>query len=135
MIAESKHLINLIEFSAVGLILKVPSGVFYTNQSGGYACEHPEIEGVFYPLPVKPGNAELSALTQHFNGTWGHINETDVEFIDRMLRSNGHSALSVDQTKVDQSYDAWVHIKVKAGCEDLCGFGNCEGVLIWPNSD
>ena len=46
-----KRTIDLSEYNNIGIILKLGSGVFYTNQVAGYAWEHPEIEGAFYPLP------------------------------------------------------------------------------------
>ena len=135
METQSKRVISLLDFDNVGLIVKVPSGVLYTNQVEGYACQHPEVEGVFFPLPVRPGNAELFALTQHFQGTWDHITESDADLVDRVLRGNGHEGLSVDRTKVNQSYEAWVHVRIGADVHGLSGFGNCEAVLTWPNSD
>ena len=132
---QSKRVISLGHFNNVGLIVKVASGVVYTNQAAGYECKHPEVEGVFVPLRVKPGKAELYSLTQHFKGAWNHITQLDAEFINRVLRQNGHVQLSVDQTKLDQSYEAWVHIRVDAGVDGLFGFGSCEAVLTWPNSD
>lgn len=135
MEAQSKRVISLLDFDGVGIIVKSPSGVFYTNQAGGYACEQPEEEGVFFPLPVKPEKAELLALTQHVGGTWGHITESEADLIEKILRQNGHEKLSVNRHKIDQSFEAWVHIRVEAGAEGLLGFGDCDGVLTWPNSD
>jgi hypothetical protein len=135
MDTQPKRVIDLSEYNNVGIILKLGSGVFYTNQVAGYACQHPEIEGAFYPLPTKPGDAELFALTHHFRGTWTHIEQADAEFIEHVLRSNGHNHLSVDRAKLNQSYEAWVHLLVGKGTEGLSGFGDCEAVLIWPNSD
>lgn len=37
--------------SVQGLIVQVPSGVLYMNQTGGTYCGHPELEGVYVPLP------------------------------------------------------------------------------------
>ena len=53
--ATQKRVINVDWYDNVGLILKVQSGVFYTSQVAGYACQHPEVEGVFYPLRVDTG--------------------------------------------------------------------------------
>jgi hypothetical protein len=78
---------------------------------------------------VKPGNAELFSLTQRFKGPWNHIEEADAEFIERVLHSNGHRTLSVDRAKLDQSYEAWVHLLVEKGTEGLSGFGDCVAVL------
>ncbi|HTU50453.1 MAG TPA: DUF6210 family protein [Acidobacteriaceae bacterium] len=133
--ATQKRVIDLSGYDNLGIILKVQSGVFYTSQVAGYACQHPEIEGAFYPLAVKPGKAEVFSLRQRFKGPWNHIDEADAEFIDGVLHKNGHKNLSVDRTKLDDSYEAWVHLAVAAGAEDMSGFGDCEAVLVWPNSD
>ena len=34
----------------IGLIIPAKTGVFFSNQTGGVMCNHPEIEGVFVPL-------------------------------------------------------------------------------------
>jgi len=133
--ATQKRVIDLSGYDNLGIILKVQSGVFYTSQVAGYACQHPEIEGAFYPLAVKPGKAEVFSLRQRFKGPWNHIDEADAEFIDGVLHKDGHKNLSVDRTKLDDSYEAWVHLAVAAGAEDMSGFGDCEAVLVWPNSD
>jgi hypothetical protein len=133
--ATQKRVIDVDWYDNLGLILKVQSGVFYTSQVAGYACQHPEVEGVFYPLRVEPGKAELFSLQQHFRGSWSHIDEADADLIDGVLRKNGHHNLSVDRAKLDDSYEAWVHLVVMTGLEDISGFGDCEAVLVWPNSD
>lgn len=33
-----------------GLIVPAKTGIFYTNQCGGTACTHPEIEGFYVPI-------------------------------------------------------------------------------------
>jgi hypothetical protein len=43
-------LIRLWNTGGIGLILLYPSGIWYTNQTGGYSCFHPEVEGMFVPL-------------------------------------------------------------------------------------
>jgi len=84
--ATQKRVINLDWYDNVGIVLKVQSGVFYTSQVAGYACLHPEVEGVFYPLRVEPGKAELFSLQQRFRGPWSHIDEADADFIEGVLR-------------------------------------------------
>lgn len=70
MDTQPKGIIDLSKYNNVGIILKLGSGVFYANKAAGLACQYPGIEGAFYPLPVKPGNAELFSLTQRFKGPW-----------------------------------------------------------------
>ena len=106
MEAQAERVIDLTEFQNLGLILKTNSGVFYTNQSAGFACSHPKIEGVFDPLPIRLGNTELLALGLQFRGSWEHISEADAEQIDTILRRNGHEYVSVDRSKLNHSFEA-----------------------------
>ena len=48
----------------VGIIVARPSGVVYTNQTGGYSTCHSSMEGVFVPLP-RAGAAQ-AVLDEHF---------------------------------------------------------------------
>lgn len=132
--------IDLSFFQEVGLILCRPSGVVYTNQAAGFGCLHPEVEGVFFPLPVEPGRAELYALTRHFKGPWNSLTQINADIVDDILRSNGHDSIKVDRTKLSNSYEAWVCVTVTEPAKALpyqtfLGFGECQGVLTWPNSD
>lgn len=36
--------------NSVGLIISYPTGVFYTGQTGGLACNHPEFEGILLSI-------------------------------------------------------------------------------------
>jgi hypothetical protein len=42
--------VTLHAFPDLGLIVKANTRVLYSNQSGGLACLHPEVEGFFVPL-------------------------------------------------------------------------------------
>jgi len=138
---ESKRVIDLSEFHGVGLILLVPSGVLYKTQAEGLACSHPQAEGVFVPLRVRPGAAEMHALTQHFRGGPGPINESSADVVDGILRRNGHGHLKVNRARLEESYEAWIRVLVDDASGGpysglgISGFGNCEAILIWPNSD
>lgn len=141
MTNESKPVLNLIHFHGVGLIFLTASGVLYQTQAEGLACSHPRVEGVFMPLPVQPGAAELHALTHQFKGAWGHINEESARVVDGILRCNGHGYLTVNRARLHESYEAWIHVLVgepeKGSIASLAisGFGSCEAILTWPNSD
>jgi hypothetical protein len=132
---NDKRIIDLSWFGNVGLVINRSSGVFYANLAAGYACKNPEMEGVFYPLRVKPGKSELFSLQQHFRGSWEHIEKPDADFVDKVLRRNGHEYVRVDRAKLADSYEAWVHVSILSDTSDLSGFAPCNGVLIWPNSD
>jgi hypothetical protein len=132
---QEKRVIDLYEFDGLGLILKCPSGVCYTHQTAGFACLHPRIEGVFYPLPAQPGKKALFTLAQHFRGAWNHIEKKDADFVDRILRRNRHPYLSVDRSYLEDSFEAWIHVKLGEAPDELSGFSGRKAVLIWPNSD
>src|SRR5262249_69352 len=69
-------------FNGLGLIIRWPSGVRYTSQVAGHACEHPMVEGVFVPLFDDLGRPALHALRQHFRGTWHPLKVEDANIVD-----------------------------------------------------
>ena len=129
------RVIDLERFQNLGLILKIASGVSYTSQVAGFACNHPTIEGAFFPLPAEPGNGGLYALTQHFRGVWTPITESDAHFVDKVLRRHGYEYLTVDRSNLANSYEAWVHVLLENVPQELRGFERSGAVLTWPNSD
>ncbi len=142
MTKQPKRIIDLSGFHGVGLIITFPSGVVYQNQTEGIACSHAEAEGVFLPLSVKPGASEMWAFGQHFHGKIGPIDQDAARIVDRILRRNGHTYLMVNQTRLAESYEAWIHVFIDEAEKPLLplrmavsGFGKCEGILTWSNSD
>jgi hypothetical protein len=85
-------------------------------------------------LNAQPNTMSILTGYVHPRGQhpWSHIDEAD-QLLDR-LRKNHHNNLSVHRAKLDDSYEARVHL-VTAGVEDISGFGDCKAVLVWPNSD
>ncbi len=136
-VENKKPFVELFDFDGIGLIISFPSGVIYTNQVGGLGCFHPELEGVFAPLSL--GNKKiLFALRQHFRGNWQHIEDSDAELIDKLLRSDGFEFIKVDRMKLNESFEAWVYVDIEQLSRDLQllnGFGNTKGILTWMNSD
>lgn len=88
----------------------------------------------FYPLPLEAGNKALWALTEYFRAPSNHINETDADIVDVILRRNGHAYLSVDRSCLEDSFEARIHLKIGEAPEVLVGFGGPEAVPILPNS-
>jgi hypothetical protein len=137
----SKPMIDLSYYHGLGLIIPFPSGVIYQNQADGLLCTHPQVEGVFVPLSVKSGVVELWALQQHFRGATV-INQDSAEVVDSILRRYGHVYLKVNSTRLAESFEAWFHVVVDEAQRPelplalpISGFGKCEGILTWPNSD
>ena len=64
---EVQPLIKLWDSVGLGLVIIYPSGVRYTNQTGGTSCWHPQEEGVFVPLRDEMVDQE-DLLYKHFTG-------------------------------------------------------------------
>lgn len=138
---EEKRLIDLGRFDGLGLIIQHTSGVFYTNQVAGHGCLHPEVEGVFFPLETDINRYELNTLKQHFSGDWEALNDAEADLVETVLRRSSRNLnwISVDRSRLKDSFEAWVHVKLdpkKTKMNDTVkGFDNSFGVLTWPNSD
>jgi hypothetical protein len=145
--------------AGLGLIIAVPNGVVYSNQTGGTECLHPEFEGIYIPLrnETEEGasaggrNLELRSpeheLVEYFfrgayegsGATWG-LNEEDAVFIESVLSKwDLGECLRVDRDRLDESHEAWVHVMVvgEESHQAFSGFGPYPrpGILTWKNSD
>jgi len=146
-----KPTIELIWLRQLGLIISHHSGVIYTNQVGGFACLHPEIEGVFVPLSDDSKTIE-QRLSQHFTGAkWkGHcykgIDEETADFTDDLLSLNFLTKrLKVDRDKLKESIEAWIWVEIDESDfietqngtieSEFRGFPSRKGILTWENSD
>jgi hypothetical protein len=145
--------------AGLGLIIAFPSGVMFSNQTGGTECLHPEVEGIYIPLrnETEEGaseggrNTELHSpeheFVEYFVGaayggsgaTWG-LTEDDAAFVESVLAKWGLSeCLHIDRARLGESHEAWVHVTVTGdeGREAFSGFGPYPrpGILTWTNSD
>ncbi len=113
-----KPFVRLYDAVGVGVIVHFPSGVIYSNQAGGHSCLQPEIEGVYVPIinDVVDQEGMLNAyFTGHkWNGACSNgIDTADADFIDGVLnKSVFTSFIKVDRTKLAQSYEAWIFVKL-----------------------
>jgi len=133
-------IVDLGEFEGLGLIIRWPSGVRYTNQTSGFACHHPETEGVFVPLSDGVGKPVLHSISQHFHGGWHPLEDSDAEILNRILAKHGLAFIEVDKTALATSYEAWVTVNISEDTDSrfgprVTGFGKTTGILTWPNSD
>ena len=138
-----KPRLELCEFTGIGLIIEFPSGVLYTNQVGGYACLHPEIEGVFVPL-TNSMVPQQEVLEDFFSGPkwkgscYSGIDEETADFIDAVFaKSFCTQALQVNRAKLADSVEAWVHVLVSPNqqSEMWSGFDHTNGIATWLSSD
>ena len=144
--------IELYGASGLGVIVLYSSGVLYTNQTGGYACLHPVVEGVYAPLSDHL-HVQQEQLSAYFTGAkyqgWctEGIDEEDASVIETILAKDCDSAcLRVNRKKLKESHEAWVYVsihepinvsekwKIQPGYT-LYGFAGKDGVLTWENSD
>jgi hypothetical protein len=147
----SKPSVELWDTVGLGLIIEYPSGIFFSNQTGGTACLHPSIEGIYIPIhndysePEKQFISPEIDLTKHFvgakylgNGATEGIDAEDVSIITEILiKYTLNEFISVDTNKVkmEQSHEAWIHVKIK-NLYLLKGFPTeLSGILTWGNSD
>ena len=137
-------LVNLYAYEGLGLILKMPSAVCFSNQCAGTGCFHPEVEGVLIPLPEKLDKSETKALESFFPGDWSTLAELEVESFNALLNTIGLDFLATDEAELENSYEAWVHVLVDASRQPYAGdrtaatfdgFRSERGVLTWQNSD
>ncbi len=152
----SKPHISLIGHAGTGVIIEHPTGVIYSNQAGGTACLHPEIEGTFVPFGndvlIEQGRRLLSPqddLESYFEGpkhrgtgATNGLDAEDADFIDGVLqRAHVRQWIEVDRDRLKESCEAWVFVTVlgdESSPFPICsGFGPYpkRGVLTWVNSD
>jgi hypothetical protein len=146
--------VRLWESCGLGLILASPTGVLYSNQTGGHACLQPTLEGAFVPLcdggrvPAGPPDPEARLLGYFLGdkhqgtGALRGLDLEDAEFIDETLnRASFSHSIRVDRRRLADSHEAWVWVIVRELESETGGlfegFGDepRSGVLTWGNSD
>ena len=129
----------------LGLLLLVPSGIVYTNQANGVACDHPQAEGVLAPFGTAGLQPYSQPLCDYFTSrecNRGHLEGVDADFIDAFLLTTwAPFVVKVDRTRLTESYEAWVFVVLEGNSPTyssltLPGFRFPMGaVLVWENSD
>lgn len=139
----------------LGLIVSWPTGVMFTNQTGGTSCLAPEIEGIFVPLRnyctekervlISPENALWDYFTgpkHRGTGATSGLDDHDCDFIDNILKkADLFPTIRVDRSRQKQSHEAWVYVTISG--DEPCdppiyeGFRPYprQGILTWQNSD
>lgn len=143
-IPKDKPVIKLYDTEEAGYIILYPSGVYYTNQAGGYACLQPFEEGVYVPSNNITFKLE-DKLSEYFTGEkWKgmcayEIDKDDADFIDGLLKECYPTRfLTVNRERLGDSVEAWIYVKGVCAEENIpiiSGFGEFEAVLTWLNSD
>uniref|UniRef100_UPI00404990EB DUF6210 family protein n=1 Tax=Flavobacterium sp. TaxID=239 RepID=UPI00404990EB len=137
-----------------GLIINLPTGILFSNQTGGTACLQPEIEGLFIPIAndiFTESNALYSPeteLTQYFlspkyagTGACNGIDCKDVAAIEAILEKYSlQDFITIDSAKLSESHESWIWVKININSENNLLLKNFEktdliGVITWCNSD
>ena len=148
-----KPQIEIWDTVGLGIIIELSTGVMISNQTGGTACLHPKIEGVFLPF-ANDYDAETRKfmspeieLTEYFTGPKyngsGAIKGIDIGDVEKinsiLLKSSLDELIEIDLTKLAESHEAWIRIKINKtqGSYLLKGFSEfpLKGILTWGNSD
>ena len=110
-----------------GIIVEHPTGVLYTNQTGGYSTNHPEKEGFLIPF-----DHDISHV-----GCWGVWTQEDLDTLDTDLT---WLHLHRDKERWEYAEEAWVPVILNGNWKDSDGSGNLGLVgkkawLTWENCD
>lgn len=146
--------VELWEAVGLGVIIDYPSGVVYSNQTGGFSCLHPTAEGVYVPLrndaletwellsPERDLRAFFEGPKHLGCGATSGLDNDDADFIDRILeQARLGSVFRVDRDRLRESHEAWVHVLLTSSDTDahpiFHGFAPYprHAVLTWGNSD
>jgi hypothetical protein len=139
----SKPTIHLYDSCGIGIIIQFPSGVFYSNQTGGLTTKQSIEEGVFVPLFSEAIDQE-KLLIDYFTGPkWEglcgyNIDNETADFVDHVLSLiPGSEFVKVDRSRLQDSHEAWIYVEISEASFPpvIENFGKCKGVLIWANSD
>jgi len=135
--------IELLSLTQTVLIIPGKTGVTYTNQVGGTECAYPELEGSIVPVEYDiqletPMNSLTLKIGKLFpEGNPGDITNDIAENIQFLLDSSPYTKdIKIDRSKLNQSKEAWLHVKVQGSLDDMIDSSiDKVAVLTWSNSD
>ncbi len=132
----------------VAVVVAWPSGIVYSNQANGVACDHFSQEGILIPAALyfaADGTRYDRDLTAHFQKrafNRGALEVEDADALDTILASaDTLFAVCVDRSKLGESFEAWVHVIIDRRADPRPYDPPpslpypCTGVLVWENSD
>ena len=126
----------------LSIVLKGRTGVYFTNQAGGYACNHPKVMGLYIPLG-QFNDIETTHLEEYFTsvkyGGWceNGIDDRDCDYLNELFKKLALSyplsfpKIIADKSCKKDSMEAWINVIIK----DKRFNGYDKGVLTWDNSD
>lgn len=141
--AKESHPLKVVlhEFPDLCLIVKAATNVIYTNQTGGFACWHPEVEGFLVPLHTHLGMRELESLRSLFGSDCDDGIDSEIaDQLESMLARLGLKGICVNRSKLAESWESWIHVTLSGDLGYKVPLEGArperlEAVLTWPNSD
>lgn len=139
----------ILSLNQAAVIILRATGIIYQNQTGGHTCAERCAEGALvlltdpflitetpnelYQCPIEAGLKQIDWNRCYFGG----FDETCADKIDLLLQSNGFTKqVLVDRTRLKESEEAWIYVTLKpSDYANYLGFGDCNGILVWANSD
>jgi hypothetical protein len=126
----------------VFLIVKKQTGIAYSNQCGGTACLHPQQEGYLIPLGIEY-EWNIPCINDCAYGLI--INESEhnktIDEINECIKEiSGELNISLDTSLINESHEAWVHVKAKVrnprfSWPITTEPGEFDAILVYENSD
>ena len=133
--------VSLYHLRQLGLIILEPSGILYYNQVGGTLCYQEYAEGILtFPYDPDGKLKEFLAECMLDISSSNPITAKDADYIDALFENScGAVPLKVNRDKLNQSYEAWLHVSIdyseKYWNRMHTGFSRVEGILTWENSE
>lgn len=116
----------LYDLQEPALILPLPTGVSYTQQTGGLYCGQRQTVGALLPVPEIFLTAALMTAASDDN----LITHQDANEIDKAWAEiGGDINMLIDRTRLEDSEEAWVYVTISM--EQYAG----TAILTWENSD
>lgn len=106
-----------------GLIVAYPSGIVFTNQTGGVRCCQDSLEGFFVPLELgdpldegSPVGVAAEALGIFYPSARDEVSDrAAIDRIDGALVAAGHGYLRVTRDRWRESREAWLWLTISEG--------------------
>ncbi len=151
----NKPQIEIWDSVGLGIIVRYPSGVLVSNQTGGTSCLHPNVEGIYLPFhnDYDENDKTFSSPEIDFDGCFtdskydgsgacSGIDEEDVKRLEAILKKYSmDSFIRINMNKMKESHEAWIHIFIESDEKNpyslFKGFDPYprQGILTWSNSD
>ena len=143
-------IVRLYDHAGTALIIPHPTGIVYSNQAGGHACQQPELEGFLVPIANDVGLApeldfrspenELFKYFSRINTCGETLDENNAKMIETIMRQLPlWGGLTVDRDRLDESVESWVFVTISATENTPLLVDGItypvSGVLTWTNSD